>query len=80
MSMNNMGKPIPTDRKEAAMEQLREMGLTNKDDQVACISCICEQLERDKPFEAQQMGMKYIDLTGTYRIFAVLLTGWGEAS
>jgi hypothetical protein len=31
-------------------------------------------LERDKPYEAQAAGMKFLDLTGTYRLFAVLLT------
>lgn len=77
MSFNNMGKPIPVSQKELGMKCLIDMGMTDKDKMVDCISTVCEQLERDKPFEAQQMAMKYIDLTGSYRLFAVLLS-YGE--
>jgi hypothetical protein len=39
-----------------------------------CVSSIANQLERDKPYEAQAAGMRFLDLTGTYRLMAVLLT------
>jgi hypothetical protein len=70
--MNNMGKPIPDYRREEAYRQCKEMGLDSAD-AMACVSETAEQLERDKPYEAQGRAMKYIDLTGAYRIFAVLL-------
>jgi hypothetical protein len=39
-----------------------------------CVSSIANQLEHDKPYEAQAAGMRFLDLTGTYRLMAVLLT------
>jgi hypothetical protein len=70
---NNMGKPIPTDRRQAAYEHCKEMGL-NAARSWECVNGVAEQLERDKPYEAQAAGMKHLDLTGTYRLMAVLLT------
>lgn len=72
---NNMGKPIPADRKEAAYAQCKEMGL-NSARARECVGGVAESLERDRPYEAQAAGMKHLDLTGTYRVMAVLLTDW----
>lgn len=69
---NNMGKPIPPFRRQAGYEHARQMGLS-ADHALAAVSGIAEQLERDKPYEAMAAGMKYVDLTGTYRLLAVLL-------
>lgn len=71
---NAMGKPIPVARREAAYETCKEIGL-DKARATECVRGIAEQLERDKPFEAQAVGMRHLDLTGTYRVMAVLLTG-----
>lgn len=70
---NNMGRPIPSDRRQRAYEHAKQMGLSS-DHALAAVQGVAEQLERDKPYEAMGAGMKYLDLTGTYRLFAVLLT------
>lgn len=69
----NMGKPIPAFRRSAAYETCKAMGLTDKDAATTCVGQMAEALERDKPYEAMAAGMKHLDLTGTYRIMAVLL-------
>ena len=71
--MANMGKPIPDHRREAAYSHCKAMGL-NSADSMSCVSGTAEQLERDKPYEAMGMAMKFVDLVGAYRLFAVLLT------
>jgi len=68
-----MGKPIPVFRRDAALQHCRDMGLETADG-MAVVSGVAEQLERDEPYKAMEVGLKYLDLTGTYRLFAVLLT------
>lgn len=68
-----MGKPISPAVRQIGYEHCKEMGLDSGNAH-NCVSAVSEQLERDKPYEAQAAGMKYLDLTGTYRLFAVLLT------
>lgn len=74
-----MGKPIPAYRKEAAYQQAKEMGVVSADDRISLVNSVSEHLERDHPYEAQAAAMKYLDLTGAYRLMAVLLTGEPEA-
>lgn len=69
-----MGQPIPAARRQAAYEACKAMGLTDREVMMRCVSGMAEQLERDKPFEAQQIAMQHVDLTGAYRLMAVLLT------
>ena len=69
-----MGKPIDFRARAVALEHVRAMGVTDTADGMAVVNAVAEQLERDKPYEAMQAGMKYLDLTGTYRLFAALLT------
>jgi hypothetical protein len=66
-----MGKPIPYERKQRAYDAAKSIGVK---DCFALVQGMSEQLERDKPYEAMQVGMKHVDLTGTYRIMATLLT------
>lgn len=68
----NMGKPIPKFRRQAGYEHCKAMGL-NSEHAWCAVNGVAEQLERDKPYEAMAKGMKYLDLTGVYRLFAVLL-------
>lgn len=70
---NQMGKPILMDARAEGYEHCKAMGLTPAE-AVECINAVAEQLQRDKPYEAQAAGMKFLDLTGVYRLFAVLLT------
>ena len=69
-----MGKPVPIHRRTAALHCCREIGLTDAEDTWTCVSQMAAQLERDEPYEAMAAGMRYFDLTGTYRLMAVLLT------
>jgi hypothetical protein len=69
-----MGKPIPPHRRQAAYEHVKAMGVKDSDQAMTLVGTVADQLERDKPYEAMAAGMKHIDLTGTYRLMAVLLT------
>lgn len=71
--MSAMGKPIPFYRQQVGYEHCLSMGLTRQNAHSA-VSAVSEQLARDKPYEAMAAGMRFLDLTGTYRLFAVLLT------
>lgn len=73
MSMDNMGKPIPVSRKEVAYELLKEWDLTPTT-ATSVIGKMSEMLERDKPYEAMGACKDVVDLTGAYRLMAVLLT------
>lgn len=84
-----MGKPVPLFRKQAALDHCKAMGLDGNE-AWAVVGRVAEQLERDEPYEAMRLGMVYLDLTGTYRLMAVLLTahereqaalgGWTQVS
>jgi hypothetical protein len=69
---NAMGKPISMASRQAGYEECKVMGL-NPPRAWECISAVSNQLERDKPYEAQAAAMKFLDLTGSYRLMAVLL-------
>ena len=68
-----MGKPVPYERRQRAYEAAKSMGL-DADSSFMAVDGMAEQLRRDKPYEAMQVGMRYVDLTGTYRLMATLLT------
>jgi hypothetical protein len=72
-AFNAMGKPIPFSRRQAAYDCAKGMGVESGDC-FTMVGAMSEQLERDKPYEAQQTALKYVDLTGAYRLMAVLLT------
>lgn len=72
--MAALGKPIPYYRKQAAYEQAKLMGVQDGK-AYPLINSVSEQLERDNPYAAMEIGMRYLDLTGVYRLFAYLLTG-----
>ena len=68
------GKPVPMYRRTEALRHLRQMspGIdTAKATQ--CISMMSEQIERDEPYEVLNIAFNFIDLTGAYRLMAVLL-------
>lgn len=75
MSFEAMGKPISFQRKENAYQELKCMGFNSSNERMSIINSVAELLERDKPFEAQKAAMQFLDLTGMYRLFAVLLSG-----
>lgn len=69
-----MGHPVPTDRKEAAYSTAKEMGITGFEEASELVGTMAQCIERDHPYEAEKAGMKFLDLTGTYRLMAVLMT------
>jgi hypothetical protein len=69
-----MGKPIPPHRRTAAERHLTQMGISNAEERFRCVSAAAEKLERDQPHAAIQQAMRCVDLTGAYRLVAVLLT------
>jgi hypothetical protein len=71
--IDRMGKPLPEPARQAAYEHCKRMGL-NSARAWECVGGMAEQLERDKPYEAMQTGCRFLDLTGSYRVMAVLLT------
>lgn len=75
---NAMGKPIPIARKRAADAHMKDMGVLDVEDRFRCIALVSARLEHDDPYGAMQDAMKYIDLTGTYRLMACLLAGETE--
>lgn len=70
---NAMGKPIPQHRRQAGYEHAKTMGL-DTERAWSCVAGMSNALERDRPYDAMQAGMYHLDLTGTYRMMAVLLT------
>jgi hypothetical protein len=50
------------------------MGLTDTLKAMNTIDRMCEAIRRDQPYQAMEAGMTHLDLTGTYRLLAVLLT------
>lgn len=72
---DGMGKPISFARRGRAYEHCKAMGMTDHDHMMAVVGALADALERDEPYQAMSEGMRYLDLTGTYRLMAVLLTG-----
>lgn len=68
-----MGKPILMKARSAGYEHCRAMGLAAPR-AMECTQAVAEALQRDQPYEGMAAGMKFLDLTGVYRLFAVILT------
>ena len=66
------GKPVSTERRAEGLKHLRAMGIVNNSDAWECIGQMSTSIERDEPYQAMEIGMRYVDLTGTYRLLAVL--------
>jgi len=71
-AFNRIGKPLSETSRANAYKHCQQMGLDSAH-AWSCVQAVAEQLERDQPYEAEAAGMKYLDLTGTYRLFAALL-------
>lgn len=69
-----MGKPIPAWRRQAAYRAAIDMGLNVQEKRWYCVNRMANALERDQPHRAIAIGMEYVDLTGTYRLMAELLS------
>lgn len=71
---NAMGKPIPYSRRDAAYQQAKQIGVSDED-AFALIDGMAHSLEKDRPNQAMETAVKYVDITGAYRLLAYLLTG-----
>ena len=79
---NAMGKPIPSHRQQNAYETVKEL-IPDIDSETAyhIVAKCVNHLQNDKPFnvvgsvEGLEDELERIDLTGRYRLMAVLLTG-----
>lgn len=71
-----MGKPIPTHRLGNALATVRDMlPDISTENATLLVGKVAQKLERDQPYEAMQAAQELnLDLTGAYRLFAVLLT------
>jgi hypothetical protein len=68
-----MGHPVPAYRQQAGYDLCRQLGCGTEAAWTA-VAGMAGALERDKPYEAMEAGMRTLDLTGTYRLMAVLLS------
>lgn len=73
IGFNLMGKSLSEKARSQAYSHCKQMGLSSAR-AWECVGQVAEMLERDEPYKAQAAGMKFLDLTGTYRLFAVLLS------
>lgn len=70
---SKMGQPVSFATRQRGYDSCKEMGLQHTE-AFDCVQAVSDLLERDKPYEAMQACMKWLDLTGTYRLFATLLS------
>jgi hypothetical protein len=75
--MNMMGKPLSFSARQAAFEHALAMGC-DRAAAFECIGAMADALQRDEPYNAMTAGMRFVDLTGTYRLMAVLLATAAE--
>ncbi len=68
-----IGKPIGAENREYANAELKRMGVESSGSRWDCVQMVAEKLERDNPHEAMKIAMRYVDVTGAYRLFAALL-------
>ena len=71
---NALGKEIPAERRQRAYNWLRNEINLDQQDTYSVVSYISDSLERDQPYGAINEARKYLDLTGSYRLLAILLT------
>jgi hypothetical protein len=67
-----MGKPISSAARQVGYDACRAMGL-DAPRSWECVGAVSDKLERDKPYDAQGAAMKFLDLTGSYRLMATIL-------
>lgn len=71
---NAFGKPVPLDRRSRALMTIREMGVNGTERAWECIGLMSSSIERDDPYKALEAARRFVDLTGAYRLMAVLCT------
>ena len=69
-----IGKPVPEKRRDAAYQWLRSINV-EREKAWSTVEMMAEHIQRDHPHEAMEAARKAVDLTGAYRLLALLLTG-----
>ena len=69
-----LGYPVSAFRKEQASLHLKDMGVEDAEKRWDCVQKMSQCIERDKPHEALEQALGFVDATGCYRLLAVLLT------
>lgn len=67
------GQPVPAQRKQAGYDFCKTLGLES-DQAWGVVNAVALAIEEDKPFIAQQKACERFDLTGAYRLVAILCT------
>jgi hypothetical protein len=68
-----LGKPVPFWRQGAGYEHAKAMGL-DSGRAFEIVGIFADKIKRDEPHAALEAGLKYLDVTGIYRLLAVMLT------
>jgi hypothetical protein len=79
--MDAFGKIVPDHRKSAALKHMRQMAPSiSTEAATQVIDRMAEQIARDEPYKVLAIAKEALDLTGAYRLMAVLCTaeGWGS--
>ncbi len=66
------GKHVPFYRRANAYEHCKDMGLTDKAVIFSLIESMADKIQRDDPHTALEIALQYVDVTGCYRLLAVL--------
>lgn len=69
-----MGRPVPEKRRDNAYQWLRSIGV-GREKAWDTVETMAGHIERDHPHEALEAARKVVDITGAYRLLALLLTG-----
>jgi len=71
MSFENMGNPVPYEQRQTAYDFLNGIQIESP---MTLIDSVSRSIEKDKPYEAMKTMSGSLDLTGSYRLLAILLT------
>lgn len=71
---NAMGKPVPEKRQVQAFSFVLNTVNNRYFDCTRFVLDVAEFLEADKPKEAMNLAMAHLDVSGAYRLLALLLT------
>lgn len=70
---NAFGKPVSQLRRDAGYKLLQSFGLSSES-AWSCTESASRHIEKDRPHEAVERLLLDVDLTGAYRLLAVLCT------
>lgn len=68
-----MGHPVSDHRRETAYRHARDMGLSSEQS-MRVVGAMADAVERDDPYRALGTAGEPLDITGRYRLLAVLCT------